>query len=431
MTIYNIADILTGLVETILLFRLYETFCDKRDNLPPWIYCIGIFTLTILVNLSNIVFNYGILNAIGMVVAFFVASVLYRGKLSIKIMVSFLAIVLIGIMEIMILFVITLVYNITVTEAVDISSYRLLGIIVSKMLTLFIVNIIHIKFKEKSFYMGTSYWVLFLLMFTTSIVVVFLIFKLSFDIDKTYLYNLSILCSFGLLFSTFFALYLYEHLARQAEIIQNQQQYEQHLKTQLKHLDEILVTQNQIKQFKHDFINYEIGLTSYLENNDCNGARKYLDGLMDKFKSGEEIIETGNTALDAIISTKKAIAESKNIEFTTKIQIPKKLSVDPIDMCIIFGNALDNAIEACDRISDIDKKISLAIICQGESLFCKIVNTAPKPEKKIFKTSKVDKNNHGFGLENIKTALAIYNSEPTILYTENEFTLKFVIFIKE
>ena len=268
-------------------------------------------------------------------------------------------------------------------------------------------------------------------MFATSVVAVFLIFQLSFNINNTYMYNLSILCSFGLLFSTFFSLYLYEHLASQTQIIRNQQHYEQHLKTQLKHLDEILIAQNQIKQFKHDFINFKIGLEFYLKNNDCEGAKNYLNSLTRNFKSGDNVIETGNTALDAIISTKKAISENKGIEFVSKIQIPEKLSVDPIDMCVIFGNALDNAIEACERIHEGNKKIYLTIICQGEQVFCKIVNTAPKPEKKIFKTSKADKSNHGFGLENIKMTLALYNSEPTIVQTENEFILKFVIFTRK
>ena len=155
MTIYNVADMLTGLIESILLFRLYETFCDKRNNFSPWIYGVGIFTLTIMINLSNIIFSYGILNAVSMAVSFFAASILFRGKLSSKIMVPLLTIVLIGIMEIIILFGITLVYGITVSVVVNTPLYRLLGIIVSKMLTLFIVNIIHIKFKEKSFYIDT------------------------------------------------------------------------------------------------------------------------------------------------------------------------------------------------------------------------------------------------------------------------------------
>lgn len=67
-----------------------------------------------------------------------------------------------------------------------------------------------------------------------------------------------------------------------------------------------------------------IGLESYLKSDDCKGAVKYLDGLMVNFKRGNIPIETGNIALDAILSTKKAIAESKGMEFVTKIQIPQK-----------------------------------------------------------------------------------------------------------
>lgn len=268
-------------------------------------------------------------------------------------------------------------------------------------------------------------------MFASSTATVFLIFKLSYDIDGVYMNNLSILCSFGLLFSTFFALFLYERLAKQSKIIRDQQQYEQHLKTQLKHLDEILITQNQIKKFKHDFSNYVIGLQAYIDDNDCQGAKKYINDLKEKMNPGEDIVKTGNTALDAILSTKKAIAKSKGITVNTKIQIPEKVSVDPIDMCIIFGNALDNAIEACERTEIENKTITLAIICQDEAIFCKIVNTAPKSEKSIFRTSKDDKKNHGFGLENIKTTLAKYNAEPNIEHSDTEFTLKFVIFTKK
>lgn len=299
------------------------------------------------------------------------------------------------------------------------------------MLTLFVVNVVYVKLKKRNLYVGTSYWMLFLMMFATSIIAVFLIFKLSFDVEKIYMHNLSILCSFGLLFSTFFALYLYEHLGKQAETIRIQEQYERHLKMQLKHLDDILITQKQVKKFKHDFSNFQIGLQAYLDSGDLMGAGKYLKDLRVKMENSDNIIETGNTALDAILSTKIAIAESKNITVNTKIQIPEDISVDPIDMCIIFGNALDNAIEACDRAMAADKKIGITIICKDEVILCKIVNTAPKSENVLLNTSKLDKQNHGFGLENIRTALAKYNANPTIEKTDTEFTIKFVIFTKE
>lgn len=431
MTIYNIADILTGLFESIMMFSLFGTFCKKRDTISETWYGIGVIILAILINISNQVFNYGILNSVGMSVAFFLMSFLYKGNIPIKAVISVMAFLLIVITEIMVLFGVTLVFNITVTEAVDIPAYRLLGIIASKMLAFLIVNIIRFRFKDRNYFFKPTYWLLFLIIFSTSIVAVFLIFKLSYDVGNPYMYNLSIWCAFGLLFSTFFTLYLYERLAKQTETIRNQEQYELHLKTQLKHLDDILITQKQIKKFKHDFNNYIIGLQAYIDNDDRQGANEYVKDLKEKFNPDEDIIETGNTALDAILSTKIAIAESKGISVNTKIQIPEDISVEPIDMCIIFGNALDNAIEACDRTESTDKKISITIICKDKVVLCKIVNTAQKPVNSLLDTSKTDKQNHGFGLENIKTALSKYNANPTIKRTDTEFTLKFVIFTKE
>lgn len=431
MTIYNITNVLTGLIEAIMMIMICEAFCTKRENLSFWAYGVSVIALTAMINISNTFFNFGMLNVVVMILSFFATSFLYKAKLPTRAIISVLNYLLIIIVEIMIMFSITIIYDITVSDAVNVPTYRLLGTIVSKMLSLLIVNMMRIKFRRKSLYMSTSYWVLFFLMFLSSTATVFLIFNLSYDIEGAYMYDLSILCSFGVLFSTFFALFLYERLANQAETIRNQEQYEQHLKTQLKHLDDILITQKQVKKFKHDFNNFQIGLQAYLDNNDIAGATKYLKDLREKTSNGGCVIETGNTALDAILSTKIAIAESKGIDVKTIIQIPEEIAVDPIDLCIIFGNALDNAIEACDRTELSDKEISITIICKDKAVLCKVVNTAPKPINSVLDTSKVDKLNHGFGLENIKTALSKYNANPTIEKTETDFTLKFVIFTKE
>ncbi len=430
MTIYTFADILTGLVEAVMMFSLFETFCTRRDMLPKWSYGVGVIFLTVLINISNIVFRYELWNAVGMFAAFLLASCLYKGSLPVKIIISILNFLLIGTIEIIVMFGITLIYGVGVTDTIHIPFYRLLGIIISKTLALLITTVIRLKYKDKRLMLKPTGWLLFIVMFSTSLIAVFLIFRLSFDIDSEFMYNLSVLCSLGLLLSTFFALYLYEHLAKQAETIRNQEQYEQQLKMQLKHLDEILVTQRQIKKFKHDFNNYTIGLQSYIDSNDLAGAGEYIRSLNGALRSEGEIPETGNTTLDAILHTKIAIAQSKGIDVTTKIQIPERLAVDPIDICIIFGNSLDNAIEACERIPDTDKKISITILCKDEALFCRIANSAPKPSGKLPHTSKADKKNHGFGLENMKASLAKYSAVPSIERTESEFILKFVIFTK-
>lgn len=428
MRIYDIANVFTGFIETVILFKLYNAFCGRTEKFSATIYTGGIIAIAIIINICNVYFSYGILNAVGMLVAFLVPSFLFKGKIIKKMLIALLTIALIGIIEIMVMFSIMLIFNLPVEEAVGNPLYRMLGIIVSKMLTLFIVNITCVKFKKENYYIGTSYWALFLLMFSTTTIAVFLIFKLSFDTDDVYMHNLSVVCSFGLLFSTYFALYLYEHVAKQADIIKNQEQQEQHLKQQIKHLDDILVTQKQIKKFKHDFNNFLIGLQSYIDDKNLIGAQNYLKKLRDTARQGRNIIETGNPVLDAILSTKIAIAESKGITVNTQIQIPSHISVDSVDICSIFGNAIDNAIEACERSNLQDKKISIIIACREQSILCKIVNTASESDSSQFGTSKEDKQNHGFGLENIKAALSKYDAYPTIEKKNNEFTLKFVIF---
>ena len=74
-------------------------------------------------------------------------------------------------------------------------------------------------------------------------------------------------------------------------MIRKQQQYEQNLKLQLNHLDEILIAQNQIKKFMHDFSNYAIGLQSYIDKQDCDGASAYMKNLTQLYNINKSIIE--------------------------------------------------------------------------------------------------------------------------------------------
>lgn len=163
MTIYTVVDILTGILGAIMMFMLLETFCVKRENVPMWGYGLGIVALAVLFNFSNQVFQSGILNAVFMSASIFGVSFLYKGQIKVKAVISVLGFLFLGVIEIIVLFTITLVLGITVTEAVDNPAYRLLGLIASKTITFAIVSIIRMKCKEHKIHMGSSYWALFFL----------------------------------------------------------------------------------------------------------------------------------------------------------------------------------------------------------------------------------------------------------------------------
>ena len=237
------------------------------------------------------------------------------------------------------------------------------------------------------------------------------------------------ICSFGLLFSSFFSFYMCEKMNKQNETINREQQYKQQLKSQSKHLDEMMVSQNELRKFRHDFAHHLATLTGYFSNNDCCGGIKYISNISDIIINDRGRIKTGNIPFDAILNVKKSMAENKGIKFERKIQIPGDLHMEPSDICVIFGNALDNAIEACESVVN-HKRISIAVIYENSSVYCKIVNSAVINDKtRKLLTHKKDKLNHGFGIENIKIALSKYNNIFNISYGEDEFILKFIIFL--
>lgn len=425
MNIYSVADAVTCIVEACIMFMLMETFCQRRQAISNWIYGLGVGVLAILINISNHIFNFDILNAVGMSISIFAVSFLYDAKVSVKAVISVLSLLFLGVLEVIVLFLITMVYDITVLEVMKNPDYRLLGIILSKTFSFLFINIIKLRHRKRNFYMNVSQWLLFLFIFTNSIVAVFLIFKLSYRVNVAYLYHLSILCSIGLLICTFISLYLYENLAKQANAIAEHRQYEQYVESQKKHMDEMLITQNKHRKFRHDMKNHFIALAGYFQEGECEKGLNYINNLHEQIKN-EQYVKTGNTAFDFVVNSKLTTANAKKIKFDTKIQIPMDIPIEDMDLCAIFGNALDNAIEACDRIQSDNKRILISFIYEENMVVCKIENTSPQVQG-LFKTHKADKKNHGWGLDNIRTVLKKYNSELITEYSNGKFTLKFLI----
>ena len=111
-----------------------------------------------------------------------------------------------------------------------------------------------------------------------------------------------------------------------------------------------------------------------------------------------------------------------------QIQLPAQLNIAPEDICIIFGNAMDNAIEACEKIPTKHRKIELTTIYRDGQLFCKVFNSSNSADNNM-QTTKNDKENHGLGLDNIRATLGKYGSEPEISFVNDGFVLKFVVFV--
>ena len=106
-----------------------------------------------------------------------------------------------------------------------------------------------------------------------------------------------------------------------------------------------------LRRFMHDYGNLRLGILSSLKCGDIDGALAALDSGWVQDRARGCSFETGNTVLDALLSEKQAAAAGVSAEIVFNGAVPNDL-LSLADICVIFGNALDNAIEACEMFSD-------------------------------------------------------------------------------
>lgn len=427
--IHTIGELLVGLMESIAFFIVIDALFTRRDNIPSYLYGGAIVFIAAVIDISFYMLFGTMQNFAIMYIAVFLLTCMYIGEVKTKLILPLILITLNAVSELPVLFLTTYIFDVTVEMVIENKILWLFGAFFSKVVLLLFANFFRLRLKNKKMLLKTSYWLMFVVVFFPSILTSFLLFRLTYNVTEDWIRNLSILASIGIMSAAFASIFLYEHLSRQTESENRERLYAQHIKSQSKHLDEILVMQNQLKSFRHDIKNHYIALAGYFENGDLEGGKNYIDKINGEITK-KEVVDTGNTALDAIISTKKALAEEKGITFESTVQIPEQLPVDAADICIVFGNSLDNAIEACEKIQKGEKKIHLSVIYEDDSILCKIVNSIETEKKITLKSTKKDKKNHGFGIENIKQALSKYNHVIKMDQTDKEFVFSFIIFNK-
>lgn len=427
--IYTIGELLVGAAEALAFYMVLSSTFAKRENIHKSLYFIAFVGLAAVIDISFYVYFGTLENFFITYLTVLLLSSMFTGNVKTKIIIPLIVLTLNAVSEMSVLFLSTFIFDATVQVVIENKVMWLFGAFLSKLLLLILANLFRLRTKNNALLVRTSYWIMFIIVFVPSLITTFLLFRLTYNIADETIRSLSIITAMGLSAGAFASIILYEHLSKQAEIENREQQYEQQIESQSKHLDEILIMQNQLKSFRHDMKNHYIALRGYFDSGDLENGKKYIDEINGEIAKND-VIDTGNIALDAIISTKRALAEEKKISFDATVQIPEQLPVEAADICIIFGNALDNAIEACDKMQSGDKSIHLSIIYEGDSTLCKISNTIAGKNKFDLKTTKKDKKNHGYGLENIKQALSKYNHLLKIDQTDKEFVLSFVIFNK-
>lgn len=105
-----------------------------------------------------------------------------------------------------------------------------------------------------------------------------------------------------------------------------------------------------MRGWRHDYHNHLQALKARLDMGQTAEARHYLDRLEEDLDGIRVLAETGNVSLDAILNAKLSLVLKREITLSFKAQVPQALTVSDIDLCVILGNLIDNALEACEKV---------------------------------------------------------------------------------
>lgn len=199
----------------------------------------------------------------------------------------------------------------------------------------------------------------------------------------------------------------------------------QELEVQRNYYMDRMKDEERVRSVYHDLKNHLLVLQANVNNS--QETLQSIETLQSQIEEYENYQHTGNAYLDIILRDKARQAHEKRIDFTALLHFEAGSFIEPLDISTIFGNALDNAIEASEKLPVEKRMITVKAACIRDMIVVTVVNNAPDEIMHNSRTTKTDSFLHGFGLSNIKKTVEKYDGQCTTKAENGTFVLKIMI----
>ena len=423
-TLYNITYLLAQALGVFSVYKLMNAFFDsgKVKKVVEIILFIAYYFLTsfvyLIVNIPLVNFGINLLSS-------FSLTFLYYSSMRKKIFVSVLIYVF-GFCTEMVAVTLTGYINFPINEA---NSYDSIFGAVAANVLLFIVSVAASSFK--SIKMGNVlpkvYWMALL----TVPVLSLYILAMFFQSERLNIYEIASSVA-AILIINFMMFCLYDRVSllykewQESALIKQQNEY---------YVNQLLLAEDLHKttsKLRHDIKNHLLTVNSFLEEDKIDEAEKHISSIIGSYQNKTEIVHTGYPAVDGLLNYKLQPASDSGVRTNVKITLPSDFNFSSFDLTVILGNLIDNALQAVSPVEE-NKFIELGMDCSKGVLIIKVSNsfkTAIQTENGKIVSSKKDKDNHGFGLRNVKDVLEKYNGTSKINIDGSVFTISVVLYTK-
>lgn len=177
-----------------------------------------------------------------------------------------------------------------------------------------------------------------------------------------------------------------------------------------KHCQEVDNLYRQTRGWRHDFKNHLQTMQAYLELGRLEPLERYIRELTEDYNQVDMVLKTGNAMVDAILNSKLSILRENEIRIDASAVVPEGISVTDVDLSVMIGNLLDNAMEACLKLSAEKRFVRFYMAKAKDNLYIYVMNAADGNFRRgisgYLSTKAAD--GHGYGLMRIDKVIKKY-----------------------
>ena len=317
---------------------------------------------------------------------------------------------------------------------VDIIVQNLVGSMISKLLLLALVIVLKVFFSHGVLQeLPWNYNAMLLLLPTGSMFMAYHLFVLSSKVEEVQYILVSFLIAIIILMINIMMFGIYMKLSDNLELKRKNSIYQLQIDLYNSHIKEKESAMMEFRRARHDLKHQIIYLLDLSEKKEYGQLELYLKKLIDwEPLEGIMIAYTENFMIDALINYKYSFAKRNGIAFSVNLEVPMTLPFEDTDLCIILGNALDNAMEAGVRGEVPTPYVDLKMKYDRGSLVIIIENSFDGKIRKNHSgkllTRKLETENHGIGMDSIRKATEKYHGLLDIENEDGKFCLMIILY---
>ena len=350
---------------------------------------------------------------------------LYEGKWYWKLFEVFFIYALHGLPEIALAMFLQIVFHFDFGSIQQSTFSFFLGTLLSKVVTLLLVRTFRLfKLRKRIFANGRAVLPMLLLPIASVLNGI----GLSYAAYTIYQNGFRILISVTmvlLIAANFVTFWIIEHQSEFIETRESLRYAQSHIQNQLSHYQQLYDYQTEIRRAHHDEKNKLLALSGLLENGEREQALTLVHRELELREAASgSVVNSGNPVIDAVVQAKRKSAGQQGVTLIVRIQLEEPVKLDALELGVLIGNAVDNAIEAAQQLG---RDAAPEVLVQIRSLMGRVWIRVENPtveqggDVSLLQSTKGDKMQHGYGIKSIRSIAEKHDGTLEFTWQDHRF----------